>query len=436
MTTSTGRLPWRIGVVLAGGGAKGAYHVGCWRALERANLGRISAVSGASVGAINAVFFASGRTEEAEDIWTQVRWSDVMSLSHRRLHWLPLWLLAGLGSEFSPFKLWRLSDTVTHPSQVRRRVYPVACAAAALATWGLAEVLPYPAVRPYAAVLGAVLAGSAVLSLLHELLRPLFLVAPLTNNAPLAARLDRSLTDEDVSRIAARGLPVIGNVSRFKPYIRESVQWGGWAPEYVRLDGLDRDALVDQLVQGSKIPGVFTGQGDHSRAIDGSWTDNIPAAPLLFDPSYDLDLVFVVYLKHKVRHRKRHNSLVDTIHMVVDEQCGGHTDSEEHLWQWARSRWEASGGVGPLAPRATPKIVQVVPSRRIGNFFTGTAWFSPERARQLVALGEADMTRIIERLRADGLDGPPVDLPRRGSWITAIRRRLGTAAAAALPVIS
>jgi len=60
---------------------------------------------------------------------------------------------------------------------------------------------------------------------------------------------------------------------------------GRMGPEYVRLDGLDRDALVDQLVQGSKVPGFFTDHGDHSRAIDGSWTDNIPAAPLLFDPS-------------------------------------------------------------------------------------------------------------------------------------------------------
>jgi len=62
---------------------------------------------------------------------------------------------------------------------------------------------------------------------------------------------------------------------------------------------------------------------------------------------HELDLIFVVYLKHKVRHRPRHNSLFGTIHMVVDEQCGGHTGGEEHLMQWARSRWEASVASSP-----------------------------------------------------------------------------------------
>lgn len=431
MTASAGRRPWRIGVVLAGGGAKGAYHVGCWRALERANIGRISAVSGVSVGAMNAVLFASGRTEEAEDIWTHVRWKDVMSLSPRRLHRLPLWILAGLGSEFSPFKVWRLSDTVTHPCPLRRRAYPLACAVAALAAWRLAYAVPY------AGVLAAALAACAVLALLHELLRPVFLAAPVTTNAPLAARINRSVTHEDVVRIAARGLPLIGTVSKFRPYIRESVRWGGWAPEYVRLDGLNREALVDQLVQGSKVPGFFTDRGDHARPLDGSWTDNIPAAPLLFDPSHDLDLVFVVYLKHKVRHRPRHNSLMGAIHMVVEERCGARTDGPEHLLEWARSRWEAAGGTMPTGSRPMPRIVQVVPSRRLGNFFTGTAWFSPDHARELVALGEADMTRIIERLGTDGLADPqPVALPRRAFWLRALRRRRDRQAAATLQALS
>jgi len=41
------------GLVLAGGGTKGAYEVGAWRALKEMNI-NITAISGASIGAINA----------------------------------------------------------------------------------------------------------------------------------------------------------------------------------------------------------------------------------------------------------------------------------------------------------------------------------------------------------------------------------------------
>lgn len=48
-----------IGLVLSGGGAKGAYQAGVWKALaESGIIERIDAISGTSVGAINAVAFA------------------------------------------------------------------------------------------------------------------------------------------------------------------------------------------------------------------------------------------------------------------------------------------------------------------------------------------------------------------------------------------
>lgn len=59
------------GLVLAGGGGKGAYEIGAWKALrERKDL-KISAVSGTSVGALNAALFCTDDFELAEDIWTK-----------------------------------------------------------------------------------------------------------------------------------------------------------------------------------------------------------------------------------------------------------------------------------------------------------------------------------------------------------------------------
>ena len=60
-----------IGLVLSGGGARGAYEVGVWQALQAAGLAsRITAISGTSVGALNAALFATN-PESAEKIWRE-----------------------------------------------------------------------------------------------------------------------------------------------------------------------------------------------------------------------------------------------------------------------------------------------------------------------------------------------------------------------------
>lgn len=48
----------KIGLVLSGGGAKGAYQVGVVRALAEMNI-KIGAISGASIGALNGAIIAS-----------------------------------------------------------------------------------------------------------------------------------------------------------------------------------------------------------------------------------------------------------------------------------------------------------------------------------------------------------------------------------------
>lgn len=57
----------QIGLVLAGGGGKGAYQIGVWRYLKEKGLDQyVGGVSGTSVGALNAVLFAAGDIFAAE----------------------------------------------------------------------------------------------------------------------------------------------------------------------------------------------------------------------------------------------------------------------------------------------------------------------------------------------------------------------------------
>ena len=47
------------GLVLAGGGVRGAYQIGVWKALKELKI-KVSAVSGVSIGAVNGALFVQG----------------------------------------------------------------------------------------------------------------------------------------------------------------------------------------------------------------------------------------------------------------------------------------------------------------------------------------------------------------------------------------
>ncbi|MBR2783793.1 MAG: patatin-like phospholipase family protein [Firmicutes bacterium] len=66
-------------LALEGGGAKGAYEIGCWQALAEAGID-FNAVSGTSVGALNGAMMAMGDLEKAKDIWLNIRYSQVIAV--------------------------------------------------------------------------------------------------------------------------------------------------------------------------------------------------------------------------------------------------------------------------------------------------------------------------------------------------------------------
>ena len=73
-----GEMMEEYGLVLCGGGGRGAYQIGVWRALERLGLRKyITAVSGTSVGALNAALFASVSSKRACDIWCNISPRDI-----------------------------------------------------------------------------------------------------------------------------------------------------------------------------------------------------------------------------------------------------------------------------------------------------------------------------------------------------------------------
>jgi len=67
------------GIVLEGGGAKGAYQIGVWKALEEYGV-KIKGIAGVSVGALNGALIAMGDYDFAESIWKQICYSKVMNV--------------------------------------------------------------------------------------------------------------------------------------------------------------------------------------------------------------------------------------------------------------------------------------------------------------------------------------------------------------------
>lgn len=64
-------------IVLGGGGARGPYHIGVWRALNELNID-YQIVTGTSVGAINGAFFVQQEYETAKKMWESVTTSDII----------------------------------------------------------------------------------------------------------------------------------------------------------------------------------------------------------------------------------------------------------------------------------------------------------------------------------------------------------------------
>ena len=69
-------------LVLAGGGTKGAYQVGVWKAIKELNL-NVKAIVGASIGAINGAFILQDDMDKWMSLYENIKISDIMEISDK-----------------------------------------------------------------------------------------------------------------------------------------------------------------------------------------------------------------------------------------------------------------------------------------------------------------------------------------------------------------
>jgi NTE family protein len=76
----------KIGLVLTGGGGKGAYQIGVWKALREFGFDKnVHAVAGTSVGALNAALFVQGDINVAENVWLNISPEKILTPDLKRI---------------------------------------------------------------------------------------------------------------------------------------------------------------------------------------------------------------------------------------------------------------------------------------------------------------------------------------------------------------
>ncbi len=110
-----------IGLVFAGGGGKGAYEIGIWKYLHELGIDQyVQAVSGTSVGALNAALFVGSDFEDAEQIWLSIEREKVLAPKEISIEEIMEWLsdgtLGGIVSDAlgpdAPFLLGKVTHTI------------------------------------------------------------------------------------------------------------------------------------------------------------------------------------------------------------------------------------------------------------------------------------------------------------------------------------
>lgn len=269
-------------LTLAGGGAKGAYQLGVWKALREMQLEKnLVAVSGSSVGALNAALISLNEFDNANTIWTSIMPKQFLDINF---------------------------DTIIGPldTLVKRTLTNGLC-----------------------------------------------------SRDGLTSIIDNYL---NLKELAAARIPAYVCVSHYPSECIECLNEKP-EPEYISLSEVDAHDAKQFLLASSAMPYVYPPELIHDKVYrDGGLSDNVPVLPMT---SVGADKLIVVKLE-------------------PDDKVN--TD--------LYSRFS--------------EVVEIVPSREIGDLLDGTLEFTNRNADFRILLGYYDTLRTFS-LRMYRLNGLPIN---------------------------
>lgn len=445
----------KIGLVLGGGGAKGAYQIGCWKALRESGFVNFDAIAGTSVGALNAVLVAQDEFGKAESIWHDMsfgrvlrfRWQTLLAITIRVVL-LPVFLgkimfSPAFPASAIPVALWRAirEDEANSgdPVQLLRSALKLYSNLIAnprttdLAPWIALAILSLLGVSSAWWILGApilaivllvVALPVATLVLLNWAAWAASALDFLSTRLVLATNqpLHQLLIDcVNVSTLQVRTAPVFVTLASLRVVSRTSTQTFTPKLEAKVVGGAAADAL--ELPASDKPPSWWkknvTGEGDFTKYTleVGGLADvksTVEYAPTHFDvrkydPAHVSELILQSAGLPEIFPARRFGG-----HTYVD---GGVVDNEplaalaeiERLSRIVvmpldaekdeagiRREFAANLERIGLSPAATAvPLLVLTPSRPLGGFLLGTLGFRPARCQSLMQMGYCDTIRKL-----------------------------------------
>ncbi|HYG86904.1 MAG TPA: patatin-like phospholipase family protein [Azospirillum sp.] len=360
----------RVGLVLSGGGAKGAYQIGCWRALREAGIPRFSVISGTSVGALNAALIAMGDYDVAAKLWEDISPDQVLfnpGGTPRRLIFSAAAVL--LAAIILPLRFsWRTSLRSSAVFLSRFRY--------------LASNRPlYRLIREYVSLNKLRLSGTKVLcteavySKYYDPYVPYY-----------SYDLDNPANPHESLGMAPYDLKIDTKIMHCPRY--------AWLPYITDLTSLSNDReIVATLLRSASLPLIFRRRRVRgSYSLDGGIADNIPIYPVVKE---GCDLVIVILLDHRYVPTTLNETALAREYILRDVLG---PLSKEEAYKLYQQFCTTDFPEQPKPPFPLPKCLFIIPSRPLGS---GMDFTGGVRARELIELGAKDTAAALARfLRA------------------------------------
>jgi predicted acylesterase/phospholipase RssA len=420
-------------LVLSGGGGKGAYEVGCIRALYRCGVRNFSAIAGTSVGALNASLIAQRDIRTLVRIWRNIRYQDVMKAHPvgfliavlMRLFLAPMFVLRSVPSFWegvttygsykkSGFHLVIAIIEAIH-RVVRRLFLPILLVTGALYLLAnhvtilravrsrLLQIGIMPIAALFLLVLGVSILGWWRLFEIHNTIADRF---ALFSNEPLQKLVGRSLVP---SKIRLAPFPTYVTLTALKWMAEpptKSRKWGlvhsflnyqlGYVPVYRDLRQLSDEGMHQHIIQSAALPEVFPRKAVSGLpVVDGGVADNTPIMPVT-----DAESLIVVYLQTVKSPQEQLKSEIERISKAPGSSGIGSGPDLRLLGPWFQEIMKAErdkrGEHDETDKPVMIPLLMIAPSRNLGGLLSGTMNFSACKARRLMLLGYWDTLQALQ----------------------------------------
>ena len=421
----------RIGLVFGGGGAKGAYHAGCIKALEKNGIRNFEVICGTSIGAITAAAVSTNRTKELIKFWENISFKKMFQPSIRGFLILPITLYANILGYLSkpknflsylaksvlffitPISLFLFGNYFQSNEIISFILYACSILSflflSTLSFYGFAgEYLFYKSRKILSKIYESSNLGKsdklekAIIEILGNELGYIKFSCP--TFVTLAKR--HCWFDPDRPSFYS------DEMSAFFHDIHKPKPLPGYLPYYFEISSLNKSEIISRIIGSASIPYLMpTYDKNEERFIDGGFVDNLPVYKAM---EFNCDCLITINLSEnfsikkiedwmprmrrafyisKLSLKEQHMLYINWLKKKLNVE---EIDGNNRFWYRNKlPQTQTNEIVKEEKNESSPKIILVQPSKKLGGWIRGTLNFNRMKARYLINLGERDMNNAL-----------------------------------------